>query len=378
MRSRNAVLLEAPAPGVRGKLEIIDIEVDEPRFGEILVKMTAAGLCHSDDHLISGSMIASRYPLCLGHEGAGVVVKVGPESVDFEVGDHVVFSFLPVCGRCRWCATGQQNLCDRGRYTMSGSRPDDPYSFRLQSSDGVGVGQMAGLGAFAEYTTVHVTSAIKVDRDLPLDKLCLLGCAVGTGWGAAINSAAVRPGDVVIVMGVGGVGINAVQGAAFAGAAQVIAVDPVAFKRDIALALGATHACADIAEAEQLARSATNGQGADSAIVTVGLLTGEHVAAAFRATRKGGSTVVTAIGSTTDIGVPISLIELTLSQKRLQGSLFGATNPTFDIPRQTELYRAGLLHLDELVTATYPLDAIEQGYADMHAGKTIRGVVTFE
>ncbi|WP_326568892.1 zinc-binding dehydrogenase [Amycolatopsis rhabdoformis] len=219
---------------------------------------------------------------------------------------------------------------------------------------------------------------MKVPDDVPLASVCLLGCAVGTGWGAAVNSAQVRPGHTVIVMGIGGIGINAVQGAAHAGASNVIAVDPVAFKREKAKELGATHAVESMAEATELARQFTNGQGADSAIVTVGITTGEHVAQAVSAIRKAGTAVVTGLGDFTAVGVPISLGELTLFQKRLQGSLYGQSNANTDILGQIELYRSGALKLDELITRTYSLDEVAQGYQDMHDGLNLRGVVRFD
>jgi Zn-dependent alcohol dehydrogenase len=236
---------------------------------------------------------------------------------------------------------------------------------------------MCGISTFCEYTTVAVDSAVKVPEDTPLDKACLLGCSVGTGWGSAVNTGEVRPGDTVIVQGAGGIGANAVQGAAHAGAANVIAVDPVPFKREAAESLGATHSVASMAEAGELARSYTNGQGADVAIVTIGVVQGEHVAEAFAAVRKQGTVVVTGLGDLTAVGVPIPLGELTLMEKKLKGSLFGSSNPTADIPRLLELYRAGYLKLDELVTTTYPLDEVALGYKDMHAGKNIRGVIVY-
>jgi S-(hydroxymethyl)glutathione dehydrogenase/alcohol dehydrogenase len=366
------VITKAPGP-----FEVIDLELDDPRQGELLVEMVASGLCHSDDHIATGDLPVPLYPFLGGHEGAGVVKEVGPNTKGWAVGDHVVFSFIPGCGRCRWCASGMQNLCDLGAYLLNGSRFDDPTSFRFHTTDGDPVAQFCGLGTFAEHTIVDIDSAVKVAPDLPLDRLCLLGCGVGTGWGSAVNSAQVRPGDTVIVMGVGGIGINAVQGAAHAGASNVIAVDPVAFKREKALKLGATHAFADIAEGAAFAKSVTNGQGADSAIVTVGVTKGEHVAQAFSAIRKAGTVVVTGLGDAMEIGLPVSLAELTLFQKRIQGSLFGASAPSSDIVRQTQMYRDGMLKLDELVTTEYTLDEIAKGYEDMHAGKNIRGIVRF-
>jgi S-(hydroxymethyl)glutathione dehydrogenase/alcohol dehydrogenase len=246
------------------------------------------------------------------------------------------------------------------------------------SLNGKPVGQLAGISTFAEYTTVDVRSRVKVPEDIPLDKACLTGCGVGTGWGSAVNAADLRPGDTVVIMGIGGIGINAVQGAAHIGATNIIAVDPVSFKLETAQQLGATHSCTSMEEASELAKSFTNGQGADAAIVTVGITTGAHVAQAFNAIRKGGTVVVTGLGDITAVGIPVPLGELTLSQKRLQGALFGQTSPTVDIPRQLEMYRAGQLKLDELITRTYCLDEVAQGYEDMHAGKNIRGVVVFD
>ncbi len=373
MRTRGAVIRQAP-----GVYEVAEMELDEPRRDEVLVRMVASGLCHSDLHIAAGDHAVHNYPICGGHEGAGVVEAVGPGADRFAVGDHVVFSFLAACGTCRWCASGMQNLCDRGAAIMTGGRPDDPDSHRL-TLDGAPVGQTCGLSTFSEYTTVHVDNVIPVrDKDLPLDRLCLLSCGVGTGWGAAVNSAQVYPGQTVIVMGTGGVGINAVQGAAHAGAARIIAVDPVAFKRESALRLGATHAVAGIEEAAELARTFTNGQGADAAIVTVGNTTGEHIAQAFSAIRKAGVCVVTGLGPMSDVGVPISPLELTLYQKRLVGSLFGASNPTADIPWMIDMYTAGKLELDSLVTSTYTLDQVAKGFEDMEAGANLRGVILFD
>jgi NDMA-dependent alcohol dehydrogenase len=372
MKTRTAVVRQLP-----GKYEVVELDLEEPRAGEVTVKLAASGLCHSDDHIATGDLPVAVYPCAGGHEGAGVVVAVGPGVTGIAEGDHVIFSFLPACGRCRWCASGMQNLCDLGAYLLVGSRFDDPSSFRM-SLNGRPVSQLVGISAFSEFTTVSVNSVVKVSSDLPLDVVCLLGCAVGTGWGAAVNSAEVRVGDTVIVMGVGGVGINAVQGAAHAGAANILAVDPIAFKRDKAKELGATDTFETIDEAAEVARGLTNGQGADSVIVTVGLATGEHVAQAFAAIRKAGTAVLTAISKATEVAPPISLLDLAMSQKRLQGSLYGACAPTKDIPRQVELYKTGMLKLDELITRRYTLDQVAQGYEDLHAGELIRGVIVFD
>lgn len=358
-----------------GKWEVVELDVDAPRAGELLIRMAASGMCHSDDHIITGDMPFSLYPVAGGHEGAGVVEAVGPHTEGWAVGDHVVLSFVPFCGRCRWCASGMQNLCDSGAGTMSGARPDGSFRMTL---DGVPVGQMAGISTFSAYSTVSVRSAVKIPSELDLEVACLVGCGVNTGWGSAVNSAEVHPGDVVIVMGVGGIGINAVQGAADAGARVVIAVDPVEFKRTTARSLGATHTAADMAEATELARSFTNGQGADSCIVCVGVTTGAHVAEGVEAIRKGGICVATGIGKIAEVGIPVSPSQLTLYQKRIQGSLYGECSPSRDILRLLDLYGAGRLHLDELITRRYSLAQINEGYADMHAGTNIRGVIVHQ
>jgi S-(hydroxymethyl)glutathione dehydrogenase/alcohol dehydrogenase len=355
----------------------VDLAVDDPRQNEIRVKMVASGLCHSDDHMATGDMPVATYPMCGGHEGAGIVESVGPNTSGFAVGDKVVFSFLPSCGKCRWCATGHQNLCDLGATLLVGSRWDDPTSFRLHLEDGTPVGQALGISTFAELTTVSVDSAIKVADDTPLEKACLLGCSVGTGWGAAVNTGEVRPGDTVIVMGIGGIGINAVQGAAHAGASNIIAVDPVAFKCETAESLGAAHSVRTMDEALQIAHGFTNGQGADVAIVTVGVTNGSHVAEAFHSIRKQGTVVVAGLGDLSEVGLPIPISQLTLFEKKLKGSLFGSSNPRADIPKLLDMYRAGYLRLNELVTTEYALDEIARGYEDMHAGKNIRGVIRF-
>jgi S-(hydroxymethyl)glutathione dehydrogenase/alcohol dehydrogenase len=373
MQTRGAIVREAP-----GKFEVVDLDVDDPRPGEIQVKLVASGMCHSDDHVATGDVPVGMYPFAGGHEGAGIVTRAGANSKGIKEGDHVVFSFLPSCGHCRWCATGQQNLCDLGAGILAGPRWDDSSSFRLHLLDGTPVGQMAGISTFVETTCVSADSAIKIPDDIPLDVACLVGCGVGTGWGSAVNSGGVQPGHTTIVMGIGGIGINAVQGAAHAGASHVIAVDPVGFKREKAREFGATHAVESMEEATEIAKQLTRGQGADQAIITVGVIKAEMVGQAMAAIRKAGTVVVTALGNLADVGLPtVSLADITLSQKRIQGSLFGECNPNWDILRQLELYRSGALKLDELITHTYTLDEVAQGYQDMHDGKNIRGVIRF-
>ena len=370
MRTSAALLFEAP-----GKWEVTEVELEPPRQGELLVRMAAAGLCHSDDHIAVGDLPVppEALPIAGGHEGAGVVEAVGPQTPGWKEGDHVVLTFLPMCGLCKWCAMGMQNLCDNGARILSGVREDGS---RRMSLDGRPVGQGAGIATFSQWSTVSVNSAIKCPEDVPLEVAALTSCGVCTGWGSAVRSAEVKPGDVVIVMGTGGIGMNAVQGAAKAGASIVIAVDPVEMKRSASFGFGATHAVAAIEEATELARSFTNGQGADSCIVTVGVTRGDHVAQAVDAIRKGGIVVMTGLGrAQDDTSVPISVRHVVLYQKRLQGSLFGASSPSKEIPLMLEMYRRGEIKLAELITSRYTLDEINQGYEDMRSGRNIRGVI---
>lgn len=368
MKTRGAIVREVP-----GKFEVVDIEFEEPRQDELQIKMVASGMCHSDDHLLTGD-IPVELPYIGGHEGAGIVEAVGPNTPGWEVGDHVVMSFLPGCGKCRWCASGQQNLCDLGATLIVGCRDDGSFRAKI---DGVDAGQMCGISTFTERTVISTSSAVKVDKDIPLDKACLVGCGVGTGWGSAVNSAEVKPGQTVIIMGCGGIGMNAVQGAAHAGASHVIAVDPQSLKTEVAQTMGATHAFDNMTDATEFAQSVTNGQGADSVIVTVGVLDSSHVAEAFAATRKAGTVVVTGLGSAATSTVEVPAFELTLFQKRIQGSLFGASSPSRDIPWMLNMYQNGQLKLDELITNTYSLDEINDGYEAMHNGTNVRGVIVY-
>ncbi|SHN47730.1 NDMA-dependent alcohol dehydrogenase [Cryptosporangium aurantiacum] len=369
--TRVALVRSAP-----GTYETAEVELDDPRQGEVTVKLAASGLCHSDDHVATGDVPVGVYPFVGGHEGSGVITAVGPDTPGYAVGDHVVFSFLPACGQCEFCARGLSNLCNLGASLLTGARADDPTSYRMHL-DGQPVGQQCGISTFSEYTTASVDSVVTIDRDIPLKSAALVGCGVPTGWGSAVRSANVRPGDVVIVMGIGGIGANALQGARFAGARAVIAVDPAPFKQKVAAEFGASHAFTTIEEAADYARSITDGQGADATIVTIGVVNGDHVGEALASIRKAGTVVLTGLGDITAVGAPIALGDLTLLQKRLQGSLFGESNPRFDIPNLLRLYQTGDLKLDELITREYTLDEVAQAYEDMHAGKNIRGVVVF-
>ena len=371
MKTRGAIV-QKPHAGY----EIVEMDLDEPRTGEVTIKMVASGLCLSDEHVTSGTWPV-KMPICGGHEGAGIVSAVGPNTPGWKVGDHAILSCLAGCGRCRYCATGHQNLCVLTDNIMMGSRPEDPNSFRL-SYKGQAVGQFCNIGTFCEYSTVSVLSAVKIPQEMPLDRACLIGCSVSTGWGATANSAQVKPGDTVIVMGCGGVGNFAVQGAAHAGALNVIAVDPLKSKRDFALQVGATHGCASIEEATELAKQLTDGHGADATAITLGTLNAEHLRQALESVGKNGIVVVTALGGSGDVDFKLSVFDLTLKQKRIQGSMYGAVSPSWDMLKLVQMYTGGRLKLDQVISQTYSLDQVNQGYEDLKSGKNIRGAILFD
>ncbi len=371
MQARAAILWELNSPW-----SVEEVELDDPVSSEVLVRMTAAGLCHSDEHLVTGD-IPIALPAVGGHEGAGVVEKVGEGVSNLEPGDHVVMSFIPSCGHCRWCSSGHQTLCDLGQHLMMGV-PISNGVHRMRSKGGQGLGPMSLVGCFATHQVVHEASVVKIDRELPLDKAALVSCGVTTGWGSAVHTAGVQPGDDVVVVGIGGIGSNAVQGAKIAGARSIVAVDPIESKREFAKRLGATHTAPDVYSAFSLVNDMTSGQLADSAVITVDVARGDLVAPVMSLVRKGGNVVVTAIAPFAQSQVSLSLFELTLWHKQLRGSLFGGGNPRVDIPRLLQLYQSGQLNLDDLITKTYSLDEINQGYEDMRAGKNIRGILTFD
>jgi NDMA-dependent alcohol dehydrogenase len=370
MKTKAAVLRAVGQP-----FEITELELDEPKAGEVLIRYVAAGLCHSDEHLRHGDIVP-RFPIVGGHEGAGVIEKVGPGVTRLQPGDHVICSFLPVCGHCRWCSTGKSNLCDMGATILDGVLPDGTY--RFHDDGGNDLGGMCMLGTFSERSVISENSAVKVDPDLPLDKVVLIGCGVPTGWGSAVHAAATEPGDTIVIYGIGGIGINSVQGAALAGARNVVAVDPLPNKREAAESLGATHSCETAEEAAALVQELTRGVGADKAIITVGVVDAKVVADAVNVIRKGGAAVITGLADPTKPNIELNSSILTLFEKTVKGSLFGSGDPFNDIPRMVELYQSGDLKLDELITTTYTLDQVNQGYQDLVDGKNIRGVIRYD
>ena len=325
-------------------------------------------------HLIDGDLVP-RFTIVGGHEGAGIIEEVGPGVTKVKPGDHVVCSFIPNCGTCRYCSTGRQNLCDMGATILEGVMPDGTTRFHSGSTD---IGGMCILGTFSERATISQHSLVKVDDWLPLETAVLVGCGVPTGWATANYAGGVRAGDTTVIYGIGGIGINSVQGAALAGARNVVAIDPLANKREAAEQLGATHSCETAEEAQELITQLTRGVGADKAIVTVGVVTSEVVTSAFNAIRKGGTVVVTGLADPSKNTIELPGAILTLFEKRIQGSLFGSGDPFADIPRMVELYQSGDLKLDELITSTYTLDQVNQGYQDLIDGKNIRGVILYD
>jgi NDMA-dependent alcohol dehydrogenase len=364
--------------GVNEDWKVEEIEVGDPVAGEVQVQLAASGLCHSDEHVRIGDIPLVEpggFPFLGGHEGAGIVTKVGAGVEGLAEGDHIVLGFIPSCGRCPSCSSGHQNLCDNGATLLTGQSIADG-SYR-SSVGGKNLSPMCLLGTFSPYVTVHNSSVIKIEDDIPLDKAALVGCGVTTGWGSAVYAAETTPGDTVVVIGIGGIGINAVQGAALAGAKRVIAIDPIESKRERAMDFGATHTFASMTEALEPLVDLTWGRGAEKAILTVGRIEGHMIQEMLTLVGKGGTGVVTAMGQADAVDVPMSLFELALLQKRLQGAVFGGGNPRYDIPKLLGLYREGQLKLDELVTTEYKLEDINKGYSDMFEGKNLRGLIKY-
>ncbi|WP_028923457.1 NDMA-dependent alcohol dehydrogenase [Pseudonocardia acaciae] len=369
MKTRAAILR-----GVNQDFEVTEVDLDPPRAGEVLIRYVAAGLCHSDEHLRHGDIVP-RFPIVGGHEGAGIIEEVGEGVTRLAPGDHVICSFLPVCGHCRFCASGKTNLCDLGATILEGCMPDGTFRFHQNGED---LGAMCMIGTFSERATISETSCVKVADDVPLDKAVLIGCGVPTGFGSAVHAAETEPGDTIAIYGIGGIGINAVQGAALAGAANVVAIDPLANKREMAEQVGATHSVAGAEEAHELIQQLTHGVGADKAIITVDIVNTEVTTAAVHCIRKGGTVVITGLADPTKNTVEIPGALLTLFEKRIQGSLFGSGDPFRDIPRLVNMYQAGQIKLDELITRTYTLDEVNQGYRDLLDGKNVRGVIRYD
>ncbi len=383
MRVRAAVVGE-----LNGPWRTEEIEIDEPHAGEVTVKMAFAGLCHSDEHLRTGDisqdpavleLLSGRdtmFPIIGGHEGSGIVEAVGENVTTFAPGDHVAVSFVPSCGRCEFCASGRQYLCDLGATTLAGPMIADG-TWRHHLGD-VDLNRMAQLGTFSEYIVVHVSSLVRIDPWYDLRAAALISCGLSTGFGSAVTRGGVQPGDTVAVIGCGGVGSGAIQGARHAGARAVIAIDVNPSKVERATRLGATHGCATTLDAAfTILPDLTRGKNCDVTIITVGVLTGEIVEQARAITAKGGVIVATSIAPYHQSTIELNLFNLSMFNQELRGTVFGSVSPRVQIPRLLRLYSEGSLIVDELVTREYTIDEVQRGYDDLASGENLRGVVRF-
>ncbi|WP_432828400.1 Zn-dependent alcohol dehydrogenase [Dactylosporangium sp. CA-092794] len=349
---------------VDGPLTVEEIELNPVGPGQVRVRLAAAGVCHSDLSLANGTL-RQPLPAVLGHEGAGVVVETGPDVTGVAPGDHVVLNWSPPCRACWYCAAGEPYLCEHA---------DDARAVPFASTGGEPVFAGLGTGAFAAETVVGANACIPVPADLPLAEAALLGCAVLTGVGAVTNAAGVRPGESVAVIGLGGVGLAAIQGARIAGASAIVAVDPAPEKEGLARSLGATHFRTPSAGLAKEIRALTGGRGADHAIECVGR--GETIRAAWSATRRGGTATVVGLGAAQD-PVPLNALEVAYYARTLRGCMYGSTDPAVDVPILLEHHRAGRLDLAALVTDEVDLSGVGEAFSRMRAGRGARTLVRF-
>jgi len=367
MKSKAAILFEVGAG-----LEVREVEVQDPGPGEVRIRMVAGGVCHSDLHVMTGHLEAP-VPAILGHEGAGIVADVGRGVTSVKPGDPVIPLWRLSCGSCEYCTGGRPALCAAGtQIRWSGRLADGTSRFKC---DGHEIRHFAGVSSFSNYTVVPEDAVLKIPEDLPLERAALLGCAVITGVGAVFNAARVRPGSTVAVFGTGGVGVNVVQGAAIAGAEKIIAVDRLESRLDAARRFGATHTV-DATAGDPVAqiRDSTAGKGVDYAFEVVGLPALMRQAYESLA-KRGMAVVVGLIPTSAEVTVPA--LPLIYEERVLTGSLYGSAAPKTDIPKLIDLYRAGRLKLDELLTRSYPIEDINEAYAALESGGTLRSVVTF-
>jgi NDMA-dependent alcohol dehydrogenase len=366
MKIQAAVLY---GPGEPFQVEKIDLEA--PKAGEVLVKVAAAGVCHSDYHLVTGDT-KHTMPVVAGHEGAGVVMAVGEGVTRIKAGDHVALNWAPSCGHCFYCLRERPNLCTTFvEPVWAGTMMDG--STRL-SKNGQPIFHYSALACFADHTVVPQESCVPLSPDVPLDIAALIGCAVTTGVGAVLNTAEVEPGSSVAIFGAGGVGLNIIMGAKLAGAAQIIAVDNNEAKGDLAHSFGATEVLINSPEVIQDIRKLTEGRGADYVFEAIGLPAVQELC--LDATRPGGTVVLVGIspmGSGTNLPGAI----ITRQEKTVTGSYYGTANTARDFPLYAGLYLKGKLDLGRLITKSYSLEQINEAYADMLKGEMARGVINF-
>lgn len=366
MKIKAALLTAAHQPFL-----VDEVTLDEPRAGEVLIKIAASGVCHSDYHLVSG---ATNHPMPVvpGHEGAGVVEAVGPGVTRARVGDHVTLNWAPDCGHCFYCQRGKPNLCETYVDPIwAGTMLDGTTRLRWKDQT---VYHFSGLASFAEYAVVPQESCVPIRKDVPLDVAALVGCAVATGVGAAMFTAEVKPGESVVVFGCGGVGLNVLQGAALCGAEKVIAVDTNPTKMEIARQFGATHTLLAHENPLQAIRDLTNGRGAEHAFEAVGIPALQELA--FEAIRPGGTLTLAGL-SAMGTGTNLPGAVITRQEKVIKGSYYGTVNASRDFPMLLDLYMAGKLKLDELISQRYSLDQINDAYDTMLSGTVARGVIVF-
>lgn len=364
MKIRAAVLFEP-----HKRFEVLDLDLQDPGPGEVLVRIAAVGVCHSDWHLVSGAT-THPMPVVAGHEGAGVVEALGLGVTSINSGDHVVLNWAPACGHCFYCIRNKPNLCQTWTGPIwAGTMLHGTPRLIL---DGRPVFHYCGLAAFATHAVVPQQSCIVVRKDVPLPVAALVGCAVATGVGAAMYTGAVRPGDSVAVFGCGGVGLCILQGARLCGAQTLVAIDQNPAKLQIAHRFGATHAILSGPDALDSIRRATGGRGVEVAFEAVGVPSVQE--AALDAVRPGGTLVLAGLapmGAATNLPGAV----LVRQEKTVKGSYYGSVQPQRDFPMLLNLYKAGQLDLDALITQTYALDQINQAFADMLSGHTARGVI---
>ena len=346
-----------------------EVTVDPPKRGEVMVKVGACGVCHSDLSAVNGT-IALPLPLVLGHEAAGVVEEVGEGVAGLAKGDHVAFSFIYMCGKCRFCLSGRPVLCLEQGKALTTPLEGTP---RVRDAAGKPLNIFSGCGTMAEYATVSAENAIRIDPQIPLESAALVGCAVTTGVGAVFNTARVAPGSSVAVFGCGGVGLSVIQGARIAGATRIVALDTREDKLAMAKRFGATDALLYNEDAVKALKKLTDG-GPDYAFECVG--SGELAAAAYRAIRRGGTAVVVGVAKPGD-STAVRSQTLVFEEKTLTGSYFGSCVPRVDFPRMFALYLGGQLKLEELITRRYAIEEAPQAFSDLQSGKNARGVIVF-
>lgn len=365
MKTKAAVLYEVGAP-----LQVEELELAAPKAGEVLIKMVASGICHSDYSFRYG-VLETALPVVLGHEGAGIVQEVGPGVTNVAVGDHVVCALTPSCGECGMCKENKPYLCaDMGRVLWKGCLLDGTTRFSKGSQ---AIHTLCAIGSFSEYSVIPAGSAIKVTKQAPLETVCLVGCGVTTGVGAALNTATIQPGNSVAIIGCGGVGLSVLQGCRIAGAETIIAIDPVPEKRALARSLGATHVIDPGAEDPVKAvRKLTNG-GVHFAFEALGRTA--TIEQAWNMARLTGEAIIVGVPSPKD-KVKLGVLGF-FAERRMKGSAYGSSIPKRDIPRFVDLYLRGELKLDEMITKRITLEDVNQAFDEMSRGEGARSVITY-